>query len=293
MGKIDWSKITREDVMKAIQIFVKDNPKYPEPRTTFLLFQGKKLPAKHIRGMAYKETYGTEISKNDYAGGMETVRFFLKLGFDMFYNGEILYGNLQQSASDERLPENSSYKISQNASLKEQNAISKKTADKKAEERIVVSSKGVIEQKNALQLILNRYFDCDIVCEKTYSWLKTPNEIKGEYKPIYDSLTQLQGDTSFARKDVVLRCDFVCESRKIIIEYDERQHFSQARYVTRNYGCGRVKIYRQKIIPRKTGMKSGHFMIVSGILNVLNMDIDWCVSCMDSLIGTVKMQSSK
>lgn len=232
MGKIDWSKITREDVMKAIQIFVKDNPEYPKPRTTFLLFQGKKLPAKHIRGMAYKETYGTEISKNDYAGGMETVRFFLKLGFDMFYNGEILYGNLQQSASDERLPENSSYKISQNASLKEQNAISKKTADKKAEERIVVSSKGVIEQKNALQLILNRYFDCDIVCEKTYPWLKTPNEIKGEYKPIYDSLTQLQGDTSFARKDVVLRCDFVCESRKIIIEYDERQHFSQARYVS-------------------------------------------------------------
>lgn len=232
MGKIDWSKITREDVIKAIQIFVKDNPEYPEPRSTFLLFEGKKFPAKHIRGMAYKEAYGTEISKNDYAGGMETVRFFRKLGFNVFYNGEILYGNLQQPVSDERLLENSSYKIFQNESLKEQNVFSKKIADKKSEERIVISSKGVIEQKNALQLILNRYFDCDIVCEKTYPWLKTPNEIKGEYKPIYDGLMQLQGDTSFAKKNVVLRCDFVCESKKIIIEYDERQHFSQARYVS-------------------------------------------------------------
>ena len=232
MGKIDWSKITREDVIKAIQIFVKNNPEYPEPRTTFLLFEGKKLPAKHIRGMAYKEVYGTEISKNDYAGGMETVRFFRKLGFDVFYNGEILYGNLQQPASDKRLPETLSYKISRNASIKEKNAITKKIADKKAEERIIISSKGVIEQKNALQLILNRYFDCDIVCEKTYPWLKTPNEIKGEYKPIYDALTQLQGDTSFAKKNVVLRCDFVCESRKIIFEYDERQHFSRARYIS-------------------------------------------------------------
>jgi len=81
-----------------------------------------------------------------------------------------------------------------------------------------------------LQLILNRYFECDIVCEKTYPWLKTPDKICGEYVPIYESLKQIQGDTSFFKKNVLLRCDFVCESRKIIIEYDERQHFSQARY---------------------------------------------------------------
>ena len=92
MGKIAWDKITREDVIKAIQVFERDNPEYPESRSTFLLFNKKKLPAKHIRGMAYKEAFGTEISKNDYAGGMETVRFFRKLGFDVFYKGEILYG---------------------------------------------------------------------------------------------------------------------------------------------------------------------------------------------------------
>jgi len=114
MGKIDWSTITREDVIKAIQVFIKNNPAYPEPKSTFLLFNGKKLPAKHIRGMAYKEAYGTELSKNDYAGGMETVRFFRKLGFDIFYNGEIVYGNLQQFVPNGSLPENLSSEILHN-----------------------------------------------------------------------------------------------------------------------------------------------------------------------------------
>ena len=237
MGKNDWNTVTREDVIKAIHMFTNDNPEYPEPKSTFLLFEGKKLPAKHIRGMAYKEAHGIEISKNKYAGGMETVRFFRKLGFDVFYNGEILYGNSRQPVSNGSLPENPSYESLKNIPFKnpsktgQKDTILIKETDEKAE-KIKISSKGVIEQKNALQLILNRYFDCDIVCEKTFPWLKTPDEINDEYRPIYDGLKQLQGDTSFAKRNVVLRCDFVCESRKVIIEYDERQHFSQARYVS-------------------------------------------------------------
>lgn len=236
MGKIDWSTVTRENVLRAIQIFVNSSLDYPEPKSTFLLFEGKKLPAKHIRGMAYKEANGIEISKNDYSGGMETVRFFRKLGFDVFYHGEVLYGNMQHPTSGENLPEKSTTAITQDDRFK--NVVKKVQTDKasikdvceKTKERIKISSKGVIEQKNALQLILNRYFDCDMVCEKTYPWLKTPDKIDGEYKSVYHALHQLRGDTGFAKGNVVLRCDFACESQKIIIEYDERQHFSQARH---------------------------------------------------------------
>ena len=89
-------------------------------------------------------------------------------------------------------------------------------------EKIVIPTKRVIEQKNALQLILNRIFDGDIVCEKTYSWLKTPDQIKGIYKNLYDAISSYRGDTTFAKRNVSLRCDFVCESQKLIIEYDER-----------------------------------------------------------------------
>lgn len=79
--------ITREDVIKAIGVFHAENPEYPTPKSTFLIYNGKKLPAKHIRGMAYKVAYGKEISKNDFGGGMEKVRFFERLGFEMFYTG--------------------------------------------------------------------------------------------------------------------------------------------------------------------------------------------------------------
>lgn len=89
MAKINWMDITREDVIKAIGVFHVENPEYPTPKSTFLIYNGKKLPAKHIRGMAYKVAYGKEISKNDFGGGMETVRFFERLGFEMFYTGTL------------------------------------------------------------------------------------------------------------------------------------------------------------------------------------------------------------
>ena len=87
MGKIDWDSVKREDVEKAIRLFLSENLEYPSPRSTFLLYDGKRLPAKHIRGMAYKVANNIEVSKSDYAGGMETVRFFERLGFEVYYTG--------------------------------------------------------------------------------------------------------------------------------------------------------------------------------------------------------------
>lgn len=61
MTKYIWKNIKREDVIRAIEIFINDNPDYPDPRSTFLLYEGKKLPAKHIRGMAFKVAYCQKI----------------------------------------------------------------------------------------------------------------------------------------------------------------------------------------------------------------------------------------
>ena len=198
--KFNWMNITKEDVIKAIKKFLELRPEYPQARSTFLIYNKKKLPAKHIRGMAYKEHYGVEISKEDFTGGKETVKFFERLGFEVEYS---------------------------------ESSVNKADVEVKNEEnlvnKIIIPSKGVIEQKNALQLILNKMFKGDIVCEKTYSWLKTPEVISGIYKNVFDSISSYRGDTTFAKKNVTLRCDFVCEGEKLIIEYDERQHFSEAR----------------------------------------------------------------
>lgn len=225
MAKFNWMDITREDVIKAIQIFLNENPEYPSPKCTFLVYNDKKLPAKHIRGMAYKVAYGEKISKSDFGGGMETVRFFERLGFEMFYSGLSEYKDTKSVINKKQSvhkTENKSNKVK----MKLNNCENQISTNK-----IKISSKDVINQKNALQLLLNRMFNGDIVCEKTFSWLKTPNVIEGEYKNIYKSLSEYRGDKSFAKKNVKLRCDFVCESKKLIIEYDERQHFSEARKV--------------------------------------------------------------
>ncbi len=80
-----WNDITRDDVEKAIEIFIEECPDYPAAKSTFLMYNGKKLPAKHIRGMAYKVRFGVDIKKEDYAGGMETIRFFNRLGFETYH----------------------------------------------------------------------------------------------------------------------------------------------------------------------------------------------------------------
>lgn len=238
MPKFNWIEITRNDVLKAVERFLADNPEYPEPRSTYLVFDGKKLPAKHIRGMAYREHYGIEISKSDFGGGMETVRFFERLGFTMEYHGVSVRESVKENAPKTEKIEKSESPVdikiikTDVGESGDSSGLSNSVLKDVNEQKIVIPSKQVIEQKNALQLILNKMFDGDIVCEKTYPWLKTPSEITGSYEALYKALSEYRGDTTFAKKNVVLRCDFVCEGQKLIIEYDERQHFSEARRIS-------------------------------------------------------------
>ena len=228
MAKFNWSEITADDVEKAIALFESDNPNYPEPRSTFLIYNGKKYPAKHIRGMAYKVHFGQEISKDDYAGGYETVRFFDKLGFKTQYTHKSINTH---PAKKNRL--NIKDKLINNPDdTVTVEPIKKAESSTELSEKIKIPTKGVIEQKNALQLILNKLCDGDVVCEKTFKWMKTPNIVSGEYQRLYDALSSYRGNKDFAKRNVTLRCDFVCESRKLIVEYDERQHFSEARRVS-------------------------------------------------------------
>lgn len=83
--KKSWNNITAIDVKKAIELFDKKNENYPEPRNTFLIYNDKKYPAKHIRGLAYLIANKEEISKSEYNGGEETVNFLTKLGFTVQY----------------------------------------------------------------------------------------------------------------------------------------------------------------------------------------------------------------
>jgi len=89
MNKL-WSNVKSLDVLKAIDLFERQRDSYPEPRNTFLIYNNKKYPAKHIRGLAFKVANNKEISKSEYSGGDETSKFFKKLGYTVEYKKDTL-----------------------------------------------------------------------------------------------------------------------------------------------------------------------------------------------------------
>ena len=100
MNKL-WNNLTPEHVLKAIELFESEKKDYPKPRNTFLIFNGKKYPAKHIRGLAYQIANNTVISIKKYSGGQETINFFKHLGFSVEYKKENVE-NLEISKTTEK-----------------------------------------------------------------------------------------------------------------------------------------------------------------------------------------------
>jgi hypothetical protein len=115
------------------------------PRSTFLVIDGKKLPAKHIRGWLIKLHLVLNCPRK-LRRWMETVRFFERLGFEVFYTGSVEHTKAKKTVP----PENGDLGIAHKEAATQR--ASKATVCAKT----VIPFKGVVEQKNALQLMLNR-----------------------------------------------------------------------------------------------------------------------------------------
>jgi len=92
---IDWTVVKKEHVKEACRRYDagEELPRQPA-RNTFLLHEGKRYPAKFIRGLAYNIATGKKLIPSiDYLGGEYTVRFFKKLGFLTEYKDKIVKGN--------------------------------------------------------------------------------------------------------------------------------------------------------------------------------------------------------
>ena len=203
--KINWKILRKEHVQKAIEKFLLNPSSYPKARTTFLKYKDKELPAKHILGMAYEIATGTFPSKDDYSGGDETEHILRNLGFEVVHKKRG-----QQS-------DTSNLKITSQPTQK--------------------AALSVTGQKNALQKLLQKRFGL-IETEKRFKWLKTPDEnhLPPEYKKIVSALAKHRGFKSFFKSNYYLLCDFYFQDYKLIIEYDENQHFTLPRKIAlKNY----------------------------------------------------------
>lgn len=177
-------------------------PKRPA-RSTFLHFNGKTYPAKFIRGLAYRIATGIELhSTKDFTGGDETTRFFSSLGFE---------------APSSSLPTPALPTVS--ATPTPVVGVVAEPTERKYE-----------PQKRALLDLLKKRFGT-VECEAQFSWLVVPKSdgLIGPLAAISQALQEMRGFLNFAGAGRLLRCDFYIPRERLIVEYDERQHFTLQR----------------------------------------------------------------
>lgn len=200
----NWDHINASHVLEAICVYNQNPNAYTRSVSTFLVHDGRRYPAKAIRGIAYGICHGRSISQSDFQGGQETMRFFRRLGFNVDYLSHRKHGNIR----------------SQRASHATKVRLPKPGLD-------------VVRQKNALQALLQRRFGV-VISEKEFDWLRVPGEsqFNERYSRIVEALHEHRGAQHFYKSGTRLIADFYVEALKLVIEYDERQHFTQPRRIT-------------------------------------------------------------
>jgi len=89
------------------------------------------------------------------------------------------------------------------------------------------------EQKNYLRRHLHDLFGNSVDVERTIYEITSANSINNpeDYDKIVSNLSKFRGHKKFKDKIRKPEFDFVIEDNRIIIEYDERQHFTKARAI--------------------------------------------------------------
>lgn len=216
---IDWSVVKANHIFQACQLYDEGKELPPRPaRNTFLVLHGKKYPAKHIRGLAYRLATGRTLNPSvDYSGGLETVKFFRNLGFDVEYSRYLVAGDQARRRYVGR-----ETKFLQTSYVEDK---AKPHTD---------------PQKEALWKLLQELFGY-VVTEAQFGWLVVPDRQSMDHSlaKIVDALASHRNYQDFYSPGKSLSVDYFIPSIRLIVEYDERQHFTIPRSIAlRNYPEG-------------------------------------------------------
>jgi very-short-patch-repair endonuclease len=85
MMQFDERLIEKEHVDKAIKYYMNNRPEHSKARSAFLIHDGIKLPAKFILRLAYKEATGCMPPSETLTGGRASIRVLMDLGFNVLY----------------------------------------------------------------------------------------------------------------------------------------------------------------------------------------------------------------
>jgi hypothetical protein len=78
--------IGKKHVSQAINCYLSSNFKHAPAKSAFLLHKGKRLPAKYILRLAFKEATGDMPHSETLTGGRASVRVLKSLGFETIYD---------------------------------------------------------------------------------------------------------------------------------------------------------------------------------------------------------------
>lgn len=188
----DERLIERKHVETAIQKYLTGKYKHYPARSAFLICDGRKLPAKFILRLAFFEATGEMVSSESFTGGRASVRVLKNLGFDVIYDKPT--GN-----SGRRNPI--------------------KSARREAFKQIVARHWGMVETEKKFPTI----------CVPDFNSLKTQDPSLGNILHAIQARRGIEVKGQFNRE---LAFDFYVPKVNLVIEFDERQHFTPLRAVS-------------------------------------------------------------
>lgn len=196
------SNIKREHIIEAIQNIEKYGvPKGRESRRFQLLSNGKLFPPKYVVSIANKYANGVELDPCKFSGGKETNSFLESRGFKVAEISHLskapAFGSTQTLASNK--------------------ASSKSNAKR---------------QREAFKNLLKRYFG-EVQTEVSFDWLVVPgwDSMDAALLNLAKALASYRGYRKYFSPRTILHVDFFIPSHNLIIEYDERQHFTIPRAI--------------------------------------------------------------
>ncbi len=196
------SNIKREHIIKAI----KDIEKYGVPkgrasRRFQLVLNGKPFPPKYVVSVANKYANRGELDPSEFSGGKETNSFLESRGFKVEE-----FSHLSKAPAYGFTPTLASNKAGSKSNAK--------------------------RQREALKSLLESYFG-EVQTEASFDWLVVPrlDFMDATLLNLAEALASYRGYREYSLPGTVLHIDFFIPSHNLIIEYDERQHFTISRAI--------------------------------------------------------------
>jgi len=201
------SNITYEHIIKAIEKIKREGvPPHRKSKKYHILYGGEKYPPKYVISLANIFANGHEHPPGLFGGGVESVNFLKRFDFEIVESSEKAGMKLPKYA-------------------KRENLHPQKKKNKKHTERCP-------DCKIAVKNMLNKIYGC-VEKEKRIDIHTKPGELPdnpflSSLKEIHDALCRQRGFDQFAKANK-LKVDFFIPSEKLLVEFDESQHFTPLR----------------------------------------------------------------